>query len=443
MLTESTFTATAISALDQPIAQTEITAQLVRLLESHYFCHSSRYPALLKYLVEQSLLGEFALLKERILGVEVFNRPSDYDTHTDPVVRVTAAEVRKRIAQYYQEPAHQGELRIELPIGSYIPRFVRPAGLIAARDETINEGPEVSPDIAVQSLEGPAAAKASAAVETEPEKATRPKSWLHSRWLYAVLACVILAAIAVASLMYMQKSRRDHALGRFWDPVASGDAPTLFVIGEHKSGSVGNALRTSQGNPIDPSQNVLQMMNNQEQLILSDVMSLSRLTGYMVKRDRKYRLSGAGEVDIADLRNGPVVLLTGLNNRWTLRLTSHLRYRFVDNADPNSGTIEDTQSHDRSWKVDFTVPVTKMPMDYAIVARYFDPLVEQPVLIAAGIGATGTIGASEFITTERSMKELDKLLAVHPGQSNIEVVLSMPVIDGDPGPPHIIASQIW
>ena len=457
MLTELTSPATTASALDQPISQAEIDAQLGRLLESHYFCHSSRYPALLKYLVERASQGEFIQLKERILGVEVFNRAFDYDTHADPVVRVTAGEVRKRIAQYYQEPAHQGEVRIELPIGSYVPRFSRPAGLIATADQTVTpdhvaaldvaapdevlaEDPERSLAVAAQPVEDPAAAQALSAVEAET---VHPQSWLHSRWVYAIQACVILAAFAVAFLMYRQSLRQDHGLARFWAPVASGEAPTLIVIGEHKSGSLGNALRTSQGLPLDPSQNVLQMMNNQEQLILTDVISLSRLTGYMVKRDLKYRLSGAGEVDIADLRNGPVVLLTGLNNRWTLRLSSHLRYRFVDNADPNSGTIEDTQAHDRSWKVDFTEPATKTHMDYAIVARYFDPLVEQPVLIAAGIAATGTIGASEFVTTERSMKELDKLLAQHPGQSNIEVVLSMPVIDGDPGPPHIIASQVW
>ena len=42
-------------------------------------------------------------MKERTLGVEVFGRPPDYDTNADPVVRVTAAEIRKKIAQFYHE----------------------------------------------------------------------------------------------------------------------------------------------------------------------------------------------------------------------------------------------------------------------------------------------------------------------------------------------------
>jgi hypothetical protein len=38
-------------------------------------------------------------------------------------VRVIAGEVRKRLAQYYYEPEHRGELRIELHPGSYVPEF--------------------------------------------------------------------------------------------------------------------------------------------------------------------------------------------------------------------------------------------------------------------------------------------------------------------------------
>jgi len=34
----------------------------------------------------------------------VFGRPADYDNYADPVVRISAGEVRKRIAQCYQEP---------------------------------------------------------------------------------------------------------------------------------------------------------------------------------------------------------------------------------------------------------------------------------------------------------------------------------------------------
>jgi hypothetical protein len=100
-----------------------VREELNQVLLSHPFAQSKRYPALLRYIVEHTLDGQAHLLKERILGVEVFGRTADYETSEDPIVRVSAAEIRKRLAQYYQDPCHQGELRIELRTGSYTPEF--------------------------------------------------------------------------------------------------------------------------------------------------------------------------------------------------------------------------------------------------------------------------------------------------------------------------------
>src|ERR1700752_1610517 len=82
----------------------EVRNQLARLLASPLFHHSKHYPSFLRYVVNETLDGHGSHLKERALGVEVFGRGADYDTNADPVVRTSACEVRKRIAQYYHEP---------------------------------------------------------------------------------------------------------------------------------------------------------------------------------------------------------------------------------------------------------------------------------------------------------------------------------------------------
>ena len=100
-----------------------IEAQLERLLANQFFSHSRRFPSFLRYVVNQTLSGHAEDLKERTLGIEIFGKTADYDTASDPIVRVTAAEIRKRIAQYYQDPGHEHEVRISLPPGSYVPQF--------------------------------------------------------------------------------------------------------------------------------------------------------------------------------------------------------------------------------------------------------------------------------------------------------------------------------
>src|SRR5579872_196254 len=95
----------------------EIRTELERVLASQHFRTSRRCQTLLRHVTQQALSGDISPLKERTLGVDVFGREPDYDTAQDPVVRATAAEIRKKLAQYYQESADHSELRIELLSG--------------------------------------------------------------------------------------------------------------------------------------------------------------------------------------------------------------------------------------------------------------------------------------------------------------------------------------
>src|ERR1035437_9829207 len=106
--------------------------QLERLLRNPHFHKSKRFPVFLKFVVTEALAGRADNLKERTLGVEVFGKDPNYDTTDDPIVRVTAGEIRKRIAQYYQEPGHEHEIMVLLPPGSYIPQFCFPEEAKAA-----------------------------------------------------------------------------------------------------------------------------------------------------------------------------------------------------------------------------------------------------------------------------------------------------------------------
>src|SRR6202046_5395149 len=130
-----------------------VREQLNRLLAYPLFTNSKRYPVLLAYTVEQALLGNAGELKERTIGVEAFGREPNYDVNLDPVVRTTAAEVRKRLIQYYYSPDHAGELIIESPVGSYVPLFREPSLHAAVKTDTqvVYESPKAFPQGRVES----------------------------------------------------------------------------------------------------------------------------------------------------------------------------------------------------------------------------------------------------------------------------------------------------
>jgi len=111
----------------------QVRDHLKEVLQSHEFASSRRAQDFLTLLVNRALAGELDLLRERMIGAEFFHRPVGYDTANDPVVRVKATEVRKKLALYYLERSGKPGVRIELPSGTYVPRFLfepesRPAG---------------------------------------------------------------------------------------------------------------------------------------------------------------------------------------------------------------------------------------------------------------------------------------------------------------------------
>jgi len=148
-----------------------VLRELEAILSNRHFRGSKRYPALLKYIIEAVLEERSSDLKERTLGVEVFGREPDYDTSIDPVVRISAGEVRKRIAQFYHENGHHGGVQIELPLGSYVPEF-----LLRVPDSS-----------AIQ-------------VQTKPEERAIPEAGMRSRWRRILPLLLGLLAAFVAGM---------------------------------------------------------------------------------------------------------------------------------------------------------------------------------------------------------------------------------------------------
>src|ERR1700677_1494032 len=90
---------------------------------SKAFAGSKRAQDFLQLIVEHALAGRLDSLRERMIGAEMFGRSIDYDTANDAVVRVKATEVRRKLAQYYQEAAHTILVCVVLPSGSDDSKF--------------------------------------------------------------------------------------------------------------------------------------------------------------------------------------------------------------------------------------------------------------------------------------------------------------------------------
>lgn len=404
----------------------EIQRQLDRLLVNPHFSNSRRFPSFLRFIVQEELEGRGDQLKERPLGIEVFGRDAGYDTTSDPIVRVTAAEIRKRIAQYYQDSGNPDELRISLPPGSYVPHFEWPKGHSSSEVESPSEA-------APPESRTPFQAADPTSKSVNPPKPLPPRGRPAS-WLVATALLVLLLAVGGWTWIHSRASTLD----RFWAPVLDAADPVAICFPQ--STIDGIVLRDA----TDPLQQ-RHLDEKRNGVIVDDLQPLVSLSGLLDMRHQHYNLIGENAATLTDLRNGPAIFIGAFDNAWTLRLTRGLRFRFGNDAGMTHFWIEDTQSPAHThWSIDRTVQQsTNNYRDYAIVARFRDANTGKLAVIAAGIARGGTVAAGEFLTQPGDMDSIRGQAPKSWAGENMEFVISTEIIDGRSSPPRIEATYFW
>jgi hypothetical protein len=390
---------------------------LSRILASPLFSQSKHYPSLLKYVVNETLEGRIGQLKERALGVEVFGRHPDYDTNADPVVRTSACEVRKRIAQYYHEAGHEDQIRIDLPSGSYIPEFRYPATGAA-----------------------PAAAPVPVLLQPAPRPRARFENLLHlpvqRKWVVVAIAASVLLSLSIGAASLGSNLTPVES---FWNPVwGSGDSVMMALGGNPDAIAPNDTVRSTIGPTF------AEVMRT-DRLAFSDALTMARLTGLTREYGKKkLDIRRATAFSLTDLRKGPVILVGAFNNSWALRLSGGLRFSYIRDDQTHKGVIRDRDNpSNQSWVHDPTIPYSTLTQDFAVVSRFQDPLTEKMVVMVGGMGRDGTIAAGEFVTEPRYLAMLDRRAPKHWDKKNLQVLLATDIVNGNTGPPRIIATYFW
>lgn len=414
----------------------EVLTELGRILRSPFFRKSPRGSQFLSYIVEHKLDGLDECLKERTIGVEVFRRPPGYATGDDPVVRVQASDVRRRLEQYYQAQAASGSttVRIELPVGSYAPTFQWP--LL-----------ELSPPAPI--------------ADPPPPERNLPRRHIPIQfWAVAALCCAIAFAAGVATVNFHRVTRPKSNLEQFWAPVFATQQPVLICLAKPAFYRPTLELyqRYAATHP-DTFRTELERWNEPLPLAGDEKLSwkdMTLYTDYGVATGDVYaavkfsallgQLGKAGQVRIGsnysfeDLRNSPAVAIGAFNNRYTMRLTSNLHFTFVEE---NGGfLIREQIPGGRVWSSDMAQGL-QSGTDYAIVGRLLDSKTGQFAIVAGGITASGTQAAGEFASSPESLNQALRNAPPDWPAKNSLFVIETTVTDSVAGPPQVVASYFW
>jgi hypothetical protein len=401
----------AVSVEAPPLSAVQrdmIREQLGRILASSLFRNSKRFPEFLRYAVQRVLNDETDHIKERAIGIDVFGRDQNYDTSLDPIVRVTAGEVRKRLTQYYQSPHTAGELRIEFARGSYVPEFIFP-----------EERPAVG----------------------APEHETARPATTQGRYGKAWLVAASLAIICVVVSAFVFGPRREGAEDRFWGPVMDSKSSVLLCIpGRSSPAAVTAANQVNAAAAKAPgTASVAPAMN---EVSFGDSLALSRLSGILGGMGEDFHVRYTQDSTLDDLKEGPVVLIGGFSNSWTMRLGSGLRYNFEQ--DGSAHYISDRQNpSSRAWKAQDSSAVPGPFTDYALLSRVLDGTTGHVLITVAGIRHFGTQAAADCLADSACIEAAEKLAPGDWKRANVQIVLAIPVIGERPGQPRVVAAYLW
>jgi eukaryotic-like serine/threonine-protein kinase len=107
----------------KPVPHADVRAELDRVLASETFQGANRSRRLLEFIVQAVLEGRAAQLKEYTLGADALGRGAAFDPRIDPIARVEASRLRRRLEHYYATEGSADPVQILLPKGGYAPSF--------------------------------------------------------------------------------------------------------------------------------------------------------------------------------------------------------------------------------------------------------------------------------------------------------------------------------
>ncbi len=201
-----------------------------RIARSSTFVRSEQLPKLLLYVCRMTISDRVDEINEQRIGVDVFRRSPNYDSAADGIVRSHATRLRQRLERYFSSEGIDEPLRLEIPRGSYVPRFYS-----VESEKT----PEI--DLPGDNIED---IPHSADVPAVAEKPLREK-WFRQRWGIAVVSFLAALAVAVVLVAVVHHLRRDAALAtahtevrqtaierQFWNSLFPQNEKTLIVPGD-------------------------------------------------------------------------------------------------------------------------------------------------------------------------------------------------------------------
>jgi hypothetical protein len=417
---------------------------LNRVLTSKHFVHAPMKQKFLRLTCDFHLSGRGAELNEYLIGREVFDRDDAYNPATDPIVRVGAHGVREKLALYYQKEGVDDEFRIEIPVGSYEPVFIRTGQALPVEAAMVS-----SADV---ELERQSPAPPPGAMDARPAR-DESKRRATGKWMLAAMRiAVVTLLVTVIVLLYIVLGQRGKveslalavaknrdAQGAVWEPFLKNPEPTLLILSNptvHRAvtgadpdvatrraitltaeqatiltNASGGRLPLKQDKPLQliPAFNMYTG--------IGEAIGVYRLSSLLQAVGEQTLLKQSRSIAPEDLRDYDIILLGSVySNQWSKPLS--IKENFVYTTRATIENLAPAQGEQNEYKAVFDDRSGNLLEDYALITVTPGVTGQRTIMVLAGIYSEGTEAAADFVTNASYLNELNQRLRQLRGQSD-------------------------
>ncbi len=423
------------------ISRYEMRDQLSRILQSRHFAKAKKKSRFLEFICEQTLLGNGDKLNEYLIGVDIYERPPEFNPQEDAIVRVQAHEIRKSLKEYYSDEGRDDPWRIELPPGHYVPVFSRLADMDHEPQET--------------------------AAEPQPETRPARPRWRDRLLVALAFVCVLLAVLLVREWLANHRSaptaaRLPEAATWFWQPFLPPAEPPLIVIPVHpllRAAHGGDTEATLKQGHVIPKQELPEFRDTihfrelqefrfvpstTDFTAVGETLGLLNLFELFSRAGQKVNLKAGRLVDYETIKRSNSVLLGG-NQLWSGRI-----FLYPEGFEFHGGVITNRQpkaGEQAVYRPEFDSITNSLRRDYALVLMLPNEQREQRILLVYGIYTQGSQAAIEYITSPERLAELRRaLLLLSPDKRTTpryyQALLTTTVENSVPGKVSLVSARV-
>lgn len=415
-----------------------------RVIASPHFSRSGLLSKFLLFVVAETLEGRAEEITEHQIGVQVFDRPADYRTLEDNIVRNYARQLRKRLAEHFAAEGSSELLRIDIPLGGYVPVF------IDARESEV-AGP-ASPVPITLKIRAEGAA-------IEKERRMLAPFWRRSLRRPMALALYSAALVAATWLLAerLRPARTPEPAHLLWANLFARNTNSYIVPSDAGFNLVEDLTRhpiplaeymqgAYQTLPLDGvDEHSAEDLRSQELTPFVDSQVVAALTRLSQANPDRVFVRFPRDLRIEDLKNANAVILGSVgSNPWAAVADANANFRIVDSPEMKSAKIINLKplpGEEASYASHWNEPAHET---FALIAYLPNLSGTGNLLVLQGLDVAGTQAAAEMLFQPSAIEGILKRAERPDGTlDHFEVLLRSTSIESNATGTQVIASRIY